>query len=429
MLKLKASQCFSFCQKLQTLKSMPSSLCVSLPSTGSSFWVKQERNFSHHATLHSSHQNENNHHRVVFSGIQPTGNLHLGNYLGAVKNWVTLCHDDLNTKQQIESLIHPKDKENQRPSSIPLNQSSSNEPLFHEKFFCVVDLHAITVPQDPKALKESSVNLIAMLLACGLDPNKCSLFFQSQIPAHSQLSWILGCFITENRLKRMHHYKDKKTDNSSIGLVSYPVLMSADILLYSLKGNELYIPVGDDQRQHLELAQEVAQQMNFKFEGLFDVPRGIYPPHAYRVMSLRDGTKKMSKSDASDMSRINIVDTDDVIVQKIKKAKTDTLTDLTYDKDKRPEVANLIDIYAALQGKSAEEIVQLYSSVSENVNSKFKHDLADIVVETIKPIRENYNRYLSDPQFVQQVVKQGSERANEVTQKALRQIMDRIGFY
>ncbi|EFC48038.1 predicted protein [Naegleria gruberi] len=323
--------------------------------------------------------------RVVFSGIQPTGNLHLGNYLGAVKNW---------------------------------------------KFFCVVDLHAITVPQDPKTLKESSFNLIAMLLACGLDPKKCSLFFQSQIPAHSQLSWILGCFITENRLKRMHHYKDKKNDLSSIGLVSYPVLMSADILLYSLKGNELYIPVGDDQRQHLELAQEVAQQMNFKFDGLFDVPRGIYPPHAYRVMSLRDGTKKMSKSDTSDMSRINLVDEDDVILQKIKKAKTDTLDGpIYYNKDTRPEVTNLIDIYAALRGMTAEQVVQSYSHITEQANSKFKKELAEVVIESIRPIRENYKHYLNNPEFIHQVVQDGADYANHVTQVALREIMDQVGFY
>ena len=363
--------------------------------------------------------------RVVFSGIQPTGNLHLGNYLGAVKNWVTLCNDD--NINRIESLIHPKDKETHRTSTLPLDGSA---PLFHDKFFCVVDLHAITVPQDPKTLRESSFNLIAMLLACGLDPKKCSLFFQSQIPAHSQLSWVLGCFVTENRLKRMHHYKDKKTDNSSIGLVSYPVLMSADILLYSLQGNELYIPVGDDQRQHLELAQEVAQQMNFKFEGLFDVPRGIYPPHAYRVMSLRDGTKKMSKSDTSDMSRINLTDEDDVILQKIKKAKTDLITGpLTYDKDARPEVSNLIDVYAALQGTTAEEVCKSYSHITENANSKFKKDLAEVVVKSIQPIRENYKKMLQERDYVHQVVREGSQCANQVTQKSLRKIMDHVGFY
>ncbi|KAL9652572.1 hypothetical protein ABK040_000140 [Willaertia magna] len=385
--------------------------------------------------------------RIVFSGIQPTGNLHLGNYLGAIKNWVILS----NTKNKghteeernkIKSLIHKEDENIEiKNNNCSLLHIKEDDILFHKKFFCVVDLHAITMPQDPIELKKSSFELICMLIACGLNPivnnnDGCHLFLQSHIPAHSQLSWIFGCNVSENRLKRMHHYKDKKNENTSIGLVSYPILMASDILLYShIKdhsyNHEVYIPVGDDQKQHLELSQEVAHQFNYKFKkNIFNIPKGIYPLHCNRIMNLRDGTKKMSKSDPSDLTRINLIDTDDMIINKIKKAKTDILQEpIYYDKEKRPEISNLMEIYVSLEesGKlKMEDLQRLYPNLD---NNKFKKDLSEIIVNHIRPIRENYFKLLKEKDYINQIIKDGADNANEFTQNALREIMKDVGFY
>jgi tryptophanyl-tRNA synthetase len=268
----------------------------------------------------------------VFSGIQPTGKLTLGNYLGAIKNW----------------------------------KKMQNE---HDCIFCIVDLHAITLPQNPNELRQTCIDNFAMYIACGIDPNRSIIFIQSAIGYHAELAWIFSCITPMGWLNRMTQFKDKAgkhADKANLGLYAYPVLMAADILLY----DALYVPVGDDQTQHLELTRDIAGAFNRQFQvEYFKEPQAIYNQSALRIMSLRDGTKKMSKSDESDFSRINLTDTADLISQKLKKAKSDAVDGIYYDEINRPEVSNLINIFAAVSGLDKEKIIDQYSGAQ---TSKFK---------------------------------------------------------
>jgi tryptophanyl-tRNA synthetase len=349
---------------------------------------------------------------IVFSGIQPTGRLHLGNYLGAVKNWIQMTQD----------------------------------PALKERIFCLVDLHAITNSKTSSTvnLKEevaaknvfshglNIVELTSTLIACGLDPKKCKIYVQSHVSHHCELMWILGCHINEGRLQRMHHYKEKKAKNNqhaSVGLFIYPVLMCSDILLYATKPQEenLLIPVGDDQKQHLQLAQELAQQMNFKYSNeLFSIPNALYTEIAARVMSLKDGKQKMSKSDANDNSRINMLDSPEEIVKKIRKAKTDEIIGITYDKEKRPEISNLVDIFASLSNQTREQVCQQYANAT---NFMFKNDLSELLVSKIGHVGDEARKLMNDKDYIESVLQEGAEYARERTESSLAHIRNVMGFY
>ena len=331
--------------------------------------------------------------KKIFSGVQPTGNLHLGNYLGAIKNFVDLNHD----------------KEN-------------------NCIFCVVDLHAITVKQDPKVLKNNTHETVATFVASGIDFKKSIIFNQSGVSAHSEAAWILSCIARTGWLSRMTQFKEKAgkdKEKASVGLYSYPVLMAADILLY----DATHVPVGDDQKQHLELCRDIAQKFNndYKVENFFKVPEPLIQKEFSRIMSLKDGTKKMSKSELSDLSRINLTDNTDQIVNKIKKAKTDTQNMPSNEKDlfNRPEVENLLGIYSSLNNQD------LNSSISEFVGknfSEFKLKLSEIVVEKIVPISNEISKLKKDKKFIDKVLKEGAEKANKIASKKVEEMKKIIGF-
>jgi len=331
--------------------------------------------------------------KKIFSGVQPTGNLHLGNYLGAIKNFVKLNNEDQN-----------------------------------ECIFCIVDLHAITVAQDPKKLKDNIYETAATFIASGIDPKKSIIFNQSSVSAHSETAWILSCVARMGWLNRMTQFKEKAgkdKEKASIGLYSYPVLMAADILLY----DTTHVPVGDDQKQHLELCRDIAQKFNndFNVDEFFKIPEPLIQKKFSRIMSLRDGTKKMSKSELSDLSRINLTDDKDQIINKIKKAKTDTLPlPSTIDElEKRPEAKNLIGIYSSLMNNTFQKTIDEFAGKNF---SEFKEKLSDIVVNEISPISLRIKELLNDKVFLEKILKEGYEKANEIASKKIKKIHEIVGF-
>ncbi len=326
----------------------------------------------------------------IFSGAQPTGNLHLGNYLGAIRNWVTLQDD-------------------------------------YECLFCVVDLHAITVWQDPDKLRSSTREVAAAMIAAGIDPKKHIIFNQSQVPGHAELAWVFNCVARMGWLGRMTQFKEKAgkdRENASVGLFAYPNLMAADILLY--KGT--HVPVGEDQKQHLELARDIAAKFNndTKTE-TFPLPEPLILGTATRVMSLKDGTSKMSKSDPSDLSRINMTDDADTIARKIRKAKTDPdlLPDGVQGLEARPEARNLIGIYAALAGTTVDAAVAEFAGQQF---SALKERLSEVAVAKLSPIQDEYRRLLDDKAIIDDVMADGAERARALAEPVLREVHDVIGF-
>ncbi|PKU23312.1 tryptophan--tRNA ligase [Telmatospirillum siberiense] len=326
----------------------------------------------------------------IFSGVQPTGNLHLGNYLGAVRNWVTLQND-------------------------------------YECVFCIVDMHAITLWQDPAALKAHTREVAAAMLAAGVDAKKHILFNQSQNPDHAQLAWIFNCVARIGWLNRMTQFKDKagkNRENASVGLYAYPNLMSADILVYKAT----HVPVGEDQKQHLELARDTAQKFNSDYGvEFFPLPEPLILGSATRVMSLRDGAKKMSKSDESDYSRINMTDDADTISLKLKKAKTDPLPlpDSVEGLEGRPEAANLLDIWAALSDGTRAAAIERFAG---RQFSEFKKELTDLAVAVLGPINSEMKRYLADPAAIDAVLKSGAERARALSAPILAEAENLVGF-
>ena len=331
--------------------------------------------------------------KKIFSGVQPTGNLHLGNYLGAIKNFVDLNNDTQN-----------------------------------ECIFCVVDLHAITVSQNPKDLKSNIHETVATFVASGIDPKKSIIFNQSKVSAHSEAAWILSCIARMGWLNRMTQFKEKAgkdKEKASIGLYSYPVLMAADILLY----DSTHVPVGDDQKQHLELCRDIAQKFNndYKIENFFVVPEPLIKKEFSRIMSLKDGLKKMSKSEVSDLSRINLTDDKDQIINKIKKAKTDTLPlpSTIEELEKRPEAKNLIGIYSSLMNNTLQETVDEFAGKNF---SEFKEKLSDLVVNEINPISLKIKELLDDKVFLEKILKDGYEKANEIASKKIKKIHEIVGF-
>ena len=331
--------------------------------------------------------------KKIFSGVQPTGNLHLGNYLGAIKNFV-----DLNN-----------DKDN-------------------KCIFCVVDLHAITVRQDPKELKNNIRETVATFIASGIDPKKSIIFNQSRVAAHAEGAWILSCVARMGWLNRMTQFKEKAgkdKEKASIGLYSYPVLMAADILLY----DATHVPVGDDQKQHLELCRDIAQKFNndFDVENFLQVPEPLIQKEFSRIMSLKDGSKKMSKSELSDLSRINLTDDKDQIINKIKKAKTDPLPmpqDIK-ELDERLEAKNLLGIYSSLTNSTLENSVKNFAGKNF---SEFKEQLAEELVNKIEPISNEIKKLLGDKSYLDKILLDGVEKANLIASKKIERIKEIVGF-
>ncbi len=331
--------------------------------------------------------------KKIFSGVQPSGNLHLGNYLGAIKSFVEL--------------------QNEKDS---------------ECVYCIVDLHAITVKQNPNELKKNIKETLATFIASGLDPKKSIIFSQSSVSAHSEGAWILSCVARMGWLNRMTQFKEKAgkdKEKASIGLYAYPVLMAADILLY----DATHVPVGNDQKQHLELCRDIAQRFNNDFNSpdFLKVPEPLIQKHFSRIMSLKDGTKKMSKSDPSDLSRINLTDEKDEIVNKIKKAKTDTMSmpGSGENLSKRPEIENLLGIYSSLSNQSLENTKKKFSGKNF---SEFKENLSELVVEKINPISNEIKRLLDDETYLSNILFEGFQKADKIASKKIKLMKEIIGF-
>ena len=331
----------------------------------------------------------------TFSGIQPTGAVHLGNYLGAIQSW-----------------------------SKTVQASTPDHRL--DNFFCIVDLHAITIHQNPSELKSNIMEMAASLLACGLDPKRCVLFQQSSVPEHTQLCWLLTCLSTVQGMAGMSTYKDKSANMKEIplGLYMYPLLQAADILLY--KGT--HVPVGEDNLQNVELSRKVARLFNNRFsrqKPTFPVPKAVLVEASARVKSLRQPTKKMSKSDTDSKSCIYLNDSPDDILAKLKKAMTDSTSEITYDPETRPGVSNLVAIHSAVTGQSPEEIVGQSTSLD---TGQYKLKLADILIEHLKPIREQFDYYLDHKDHLKSVIQAGDDTAKEIAEQTWIEAKSAVGF-
>ena len=323
----------------------------------------------------------------IFSGIQPSGSLHLGNYLGAIRNWVRLQGE-------------------------------------YDAIYCVVDLHALTAAQDPKVLRERTIEVAASFVAAGLDVEKTTIFAQSHVAAHPQLAWIFSCLTPLGWLNRMTQFKDKagkKKDLALAGLYTYPVLMAADILLY----RATHVPVGEDQKQHVELTRDIAGAFNRQYgTDFFPLCEPVIQEEAARIMSLRDGTKKMSSSDPSDQSRINLTDEADTIAQKIKRAKSDSELGLSYDRENRPEASNLLQIYAAL---AEEPRAKVEAEFVESSFSDFKGKLADLAVARMEPITAEMRRLMADKGEIEGILRRGAEKAEAIAADNIAKVYDIVG--
>ena len=321
---------------------------------------------------------------VIFSGVQPTGEIHLGNYLGAIKQFVDYQKD-------------------------------------YNSIFSIVDLHAVTVWQDPQQLLNNIHKVLSIFLACGLDKEKNIIFNQSQVPEHTQLAWLLSCTARIGWLNRMTQFKDKagkNRENASVGLYTYPILMAADIMLYKAS----HVPVGDDQKQHLELARDIAHKFNTDYAiDFFVLPEPLFNSDSTRIMSLRDGTKKMSKSDISDYSRILMTDENDTIALKIKKAKTDSspMPELADDLSKRPEIENLINIFSSCSGIPKNTVIEQFSSKEI---SYFKDELSQVLINLIQPICSEAKKLYEDKRFLNQVLSSGAIRARQISQNTISDV-------
>lgn len=323
----------------------------------------------------------------IFSGMQPTGSLTLGNYLGALKNWVALQNE-------------------------------------YDCYYCVVDMHAITVPKEPKDLRKNTYEVLANYIAAGLNTEQVTLFIQSHVSAHAELTWILNCFSYYGELGRMTQFKDKskKQDSNAItaGLFTYPVLMAADILLYQAD----LVPVGEDQRQHLEITRDIAQRFNNRFGETFVVPEPYISTDVAKIMSLQDPESKMSKSDSNENSYVLITDSPDVIRRKFKRSVTDSIGVVNYT-DEQPGVKNLINIYSKISNIKPEEIVSNYESKGY---AKLKEDVAEVVIEELKPIQERIDYLLKNKDYLEKIYKTGAQKAEVVANKTLKKAQKKVGF-
>lgn len=324
--------------------------------------------------------------KVIFSGIQPSGELTIGNYLGALKNWVKLQDE-------------------------------------YDCYFCIVDLHAITVRQEPKDLRQRTLEVMSIYIAAGIDPEKNTIFIQSHVPAHSEAAWLINCYSYFGELSRMTQFKDKSKrygDNISAGLFTYPALMAADILLY----NTDLVPVGIDQKQHLELTRDIAERFNNLYSPTFTVPEAYIPQNGAKIMDLQEPTKKMSKSSDNPNSYILIMDPPEVIRKKISRAVTDSIGEVKYTDD-QPGVKNLMTILSAIKGISFEDIEKKYEGQGY---AQFKKDVAEAIVEELEPIQKKVKELLENKAYLEEIYKKGAEKANYVSMKTLRKMQKKIGF-
>lgn len=324
--------------------------------------------------------------KTVFSGVQPSGALTIGNYIGAIKNWVELQEE-------------------------------------YDCNYCIVDLHAVTVPQVPKDLRKNTLDVLALYLACGIDPEKSTIFIQSHVPAHVELTWVLNSISYMGQLNRMTQYKEKSKraeENLNAALFTYPVLMASDILLY---GTDL-VPVGEDQKQHLELTRDLAERFNNRYSDTFTVPEPLIKEDGARIMSLQNPETKMSKSDSDENGYLLILDDESTIRRKIKRAVTDSIGVVGYN-DEQVGIKNLLTIYSVFSGKSIDEIVKDYEGEGYG---KFKNDLAEVVVDALRPIRERYEEIRKDKEYLEKVYKDGADRAENKARKILRKVYKKVGF-
>ncbi len=327
--------------------------------------------------------------KVIFSGVQPSGNITLGNYLGAIKNWVGIQDD-------------------------------------YRCYYAIMDMHSITVRQNPTELRKRTLDLLKLYIACGINPEKSLLFIQSQNHAHAELAWILNCYTYMGELSRMTQFKDKcakHADNINAGLFTYPVLMAADILLYQAD----LVPVGKDQMQHIEICRDIASRFNSIYGDVFKMPEGYVPKAGAKIMSLQEPLKKMSKSDENPKAYISMLDDFSVISKKIKSAVTDSEGVIEYrkDDDEKAGINNLLTIMAAVTGKTPEQIAAEYSGKGYGV---FKNDVAEAVVEEIRPIREAYDKLSGDKQYLAEIYKKGAETAGRIAQRTLKKVYKKVGF-
>jgi len=325
---------------------------------------------------------------ILFSGIQPSGHLMIGNYIGALRNWVKLQYE-------------------------------------YQSIFCVVDLHAITVPQDPQSLTERCLSFAAQYLAAGIDPKVSLMFFQSHVSAHTELTWLLNCHTYMGELSRMTQFKTKSAGVAragvGVGLFDYPVLMAADILLYQTD----LVPVGADQKQHLELTRDIAIRMNNRYGKLFAVPEGYFPKVGARIMSLQEPEKKMSKSDENPMNYIALLDDPDTITRKLRKAVMDSTRGITYEPKARPGVANLITIYGALTDMTPRAVAHKYA---DKGNADLKNDVTEVVIEFLRPFQQRYHELMDDKESLLRILRHGAEQARERAESTLRTVQQALGF-
>lgn len=322
----------------------------------------------------------------IFSGVQPSGNLTIGNYLGAIKNW------------------------------IPMQDE-------YDCIYCVVDMHTLTVRQKPAELRQRSLNLLALYMACGLDPQKCILYLQSHVSGHAELAWILNCYTYMGELNRMTQFKDKSqkhSDNINAGLYTYPVLMAADILLYQTD----LVPIGQDQKQHLEITRDIAERFNNIYGETFRIPEAYIPKIGAKIMSLQEPEKKMSKSDENENAYVSILDPLDVILRKFKRAVTDSEREIRYDEENKPGVSNLISIYSSTTGKNIEEIEKQFAGLSYG---DLKEAVGLSVADVLKPVQQRYNEYSSNKDFLNTVLKESAEKAFYLSRKTVSKVYKKVG--
>lgn len=323
--------------------------------------------------------------KVIFSGAKPSGILTLGNYIGALKNWVELAKE-------------------------------------YECIFSVVDLHALTVRQDPKELRQNCLDALAQYIAVGLDPEKSLVFIQSHVPAHAELAWILNCYTYIGELGRMTQFKDKSAkykDNINAGLYDYPVLMAADILLYQTE----LVPVGEDQKQHLELSRDIAIRFNGVYGDVFKVPEAFIPKHGARIMGIQDPTKKMSKTDENELNYITLTDSPDKILKKLKRAVTDSGSEVKFGEGK-DGINNLLNIYASLTDKSIEEVEAIFEGKGYG---DFKKGVAEVIIESLRPIREKFEKLSKEPDYLRGIYVKGAQRATEISGKTIKKVYSSVG--
>lgn len=324
--------------------------------------------------------------KTIYSAIQPTGIITIGNYIGAIKNWVDFIDD-------------------------------------YDAVYSIADLHSLTVRQNPAEYRQRGMSFYAQLIACGVDPGKCVLYFQSHVPAHAELTWLLNCFTYVGEMQRMTQFKDKSArneENINMGLLGYPVLMAADILLY--KAN--VVPIGIDQKQHMEIARDIAIRFNNIYGEVFTIPEGFYPKVGAKIYSLQDPLAKMSKSDPDPNAAISIIDPPDVIARKIKRAVTDSEAEVRYDLEAKPGVSNLLTILAVMSNRSLEEVTEQYTGYRYK---EFKDEVAAAVIEGLKPIQAEYERLVKDKAYLLSVAKEGAQKASWIASKTLRKVKRKLG--